>query len=293
MPVEPTRQRNFEIAPVPRSRRTIVSLMRHVGSNVGGLMFTDIDMTWADTLRKDLKRAGQSVTITAILLKAIAVAQKMHPESRTEWLPFGRRVTYNTIVAGFTVERMIDGQATVLLGEIESPLEKSLADIGEELKAHAEKPVDEVQPLFLQNSFSYFPNFLRALILEIGKRFPFLRLQCQKATFGLTTLGKFGIDSLSCPCLCACSFSIGTAEERPEVRNGEVVLRSIMTVGLNFDQRAIDSHSAGRVLETVRKLMEGELKDWLPEALLLAPSEAEASKRRIVSVKKQTVLSTR
>ncbi len=293
MPAESTRQRNFEIAHVPRSRRTIVSLLRHVGSDVGGLMFTDVDMTWADILRKDLKRAGQNITITAILLKAIAVAQKIHPESRTEWLPFGRRVTYNTIVAGFTVERMIDGQATVLLGEIESPLEKSLADIAEELKAHAEKPIDEVHPLFLQNAFSFFPTFVRTLILEIGKRLPFMRLQCQKATFGLTTLGKFGIDSLSCPCLCACSFSIGTAEERPEVRNGEIVSRSIMTVGLNFDQRALDSYSAGRVLETVRNLMEGELKDWLPEVLMKAPSTLEASRRRIVSVKKQTVSSTR
>ncbi|MBX9668320.1 MAG: 2-oxo acid dehydrogenase subunit E2 [Candidatus Obscuribacterales bacterium] len=254
-----------------------------MGSNVAGLLYVDFDMAWADEFRLRLKKAGQNVTITAMLLKAIAIAQREHPESRTEWLPFGRRVTYNNITAGFTVERMVDGQATVFLGEIESPIEKSLEKIALELKEHAGAPIKDVQPLFMQNAFSFLPTFVRGIILEVGKRVPFGRMQCQKATFGLTTLGKFGIDSLNCPCLCACSFSIGTAEKRPIVRDGEVVVQSVMTVGLNYDRRAIDSSNAARFLDTVQKLMEGGLQEWLPESLLLA-SPQEDRKESLTAV---------
>lgn len=234
-------------------------------------MYADIDLTWANKLRKELKRNGKNVTITAILLKAIAVAQRIHPESRTEWLPFGRRVTYNNIVAGFTVERIINGQPTVLLGEIESPIEKPLEQIGAELQEYATLPIDKVEPLFQQNLFSYFPLFMRTCMLEVAKRIPFFRLAFQKATFGLTSLGKYGADSLSCPSLCACSFSIGTASEQAVVRDGEVVSRSIVAVGLNFDQRALHIYQAARILQTVKELLEGDLQEWLPEALVLAP----------------------
>lgn len=271
MPDESSRGNRFNIMPVPRSRRTIVSLLNHVASKDAGLIFADFDLTWSDMLRKEFKRTGKYVTVTAILLKAIAIAQKIHPESRTEWLPFGRRVTYNNIVAGFTVERVINGQPTVLLGEIESPIEKPLEQIAMELKEHAEYAVSDVAPLAQQNLFSFLPTFARSLVLEVSKRVPFLRLACQKATFGLTSLGKFGADSLTCPSLCCCSFSIGTAETRASIVDGKVVSRSAVTVGINFDQRSIDIYTAARILQTVKELMEGDLQEWLPENLVIAP----------------------
>lgn len=229
-------------------------------------MWSDFEMTWANDLRKRLKKTGQNVTFTAILLKAIAIAQKIHPESRTEWLPFGQRVTYETIVAGFTVERVIDGQQTVLLGEIDDPIGKSFDEIGKELKDHAEGPIDKVKSLHMQNMFSFLPYFVRRTILHFGKRFPFLRLLCQKATFGLTSLGKMGVGSHTCPCLCACSFSIGAIEDRLVVRDGKAVVRSMMTVGLNYDERALNGYAAARFMQTVQRLMEGELEEWLTPA---------------------------
>lgn len=254
---------------------TIIDLLLHVGNMaVPAVIYMDIDMTWANDFRKRLKRAGQNVTVTAILLKAIAIAQKIHPESRTEWLPFGRRVIYEDIVAGFTVEREINGQQTVLLGEIESPIEKSIEQIGAELKEHAEYPVESVKPLQMQNIFSYLPPLVRAMILDIGKCFPSLRLQCQKATFGLTSLGKFGILDHTCPCLCSCSLSVGTMEERLVVREKEIVTRTMMTVGLNFNNNAIDSPSAARFLQTIRNLMEGEIEEWLPTVVSEKREEA-------------------
>jgi hypothetical protein len=76
-----------------------------------------------------LKRQGSKVTVTAILLKAIAVAQTKHPGTRTELIPFGRTVTYENIVAGFTVERTVRDEETVFFGEIEAPHQKSISRI--------------------------------------------------------------------------------------------------------------------------------------------------------------------
>jgi len=264
--METNRPKRYDVAPLPRSRQTIVDLLKHVaGDTEECQMYADIEMTWVNALRKRLKAQGQNATVTAILLKAIAVAQTLHPESRTEMLPFGRQVTYNEIVAGFTLERVIDGQPTVFLGEIEKPLEKSLEEIGAHLKDHVDKPVNEVPPLFLQSIHSYLPGFIRWTIMEVGKRFPFLRLKCQKATFGLTSVGKWGVSSHTCPCLCACSISVGGVEDRAVVRNGEIVVRSMMTIGLNYDHRAIDSPTGARFVQSIVRLMEGDLEGWLAE----------------------------
>lgn len=251
---------------LPTSRRTIVDLLKIVGGGaVPGHLDCDIDMSWANTLRERLALRGHKVTVTAILLKAIGLAQEFHPDSRTEWLPWGKRVTYKDIVAGFTVEREIDGQQTVFLGEIIDPNRKSIAAIADELKHYAADSIKSLPPLSLQNIFSLLPWFMRDAILNVSKRLPLLRLSLQQATFGLTSLGKLGIKSLSSPCLCSCTFTIGSSEDRVVVRNREPVVRSIMTITLNFDQRAIDPNVAARFLQTVHEFMEGGMEDWLED----------------------------
>ncbi|HNM51453.1 MAG TPA: 2-oxo acid dehydrogenase subunit E2, partial [Candidatus Obscuribacter sp.] len=104
--------------------------------SVSTYMFCDVDMTWAENLRKTLKAYGQKVTVTAILLKAIGIAQRAHPESRTALLPWGKTVTFNDIVAGFTVERVIGQQPAVFFGAIDNPDTKSVEEIAGELRQY-------------------------------------------------------------------------------------------------------------------------------------------------------------
>ncbi|MBX9572766.1 MAG: 2-oxo acid dehydrogenase subunit E2 [Candidatus Obscuribacterales bacterium] len=241
-------------------RKTVLDLLTMISSTaVPCYLIRDIDMSWATKTKADLQNDGSKITVTAILMKAIAEAQKLHPTSRSEILPFGRIVTYENIVGGFTIERREDGGDTVFFGEIERPDTKSLTRIAEELTNYARKDTSELPPLALQKIYAGLPYFLRRLIILMGTLFPSLRLKCQKATFGLTTLGKYNVRCVLSPCVCTSTFGIGTIESRPVVHQGAVVIRPVMTISFNYNAKVIDASDAASFLDDVCDLMEGRV----------------------------------
>lgn len=260
--------KSFSFSKLPRVRWNILDLINVVNRDcVPTYLFLDVDMTWAEELRATLGKHGIRVTATALLLKAIAIAQRSHPDTRTAILPFGRTVVFNNIVAGFTVERFIGSQPALFFGAIEEPDTKSIADISAELKAHGEADLDKVWQLKLQDKFTWMPWLLRRIILWVGLRNPGIRLKCMGATFGLSSLGKFGLKAMIPPCVTTSTFGVGTVEQRPVVRDGKIEVRKMMTLTLNFDHRIIDGAPAARFLNEVQLLMEGGLEKYLQEEL--------------------------
>lgn len=260
--------KSFHFSELPRLRWNILDMINIVGADsVPTYFFLDIDMTWIEELRSTLGKYGMRVTATAFLLKAIAIAQRAHPDTRTAMLPFGRTVVFNNIVAGFTVERFIGSQPTLFFGAIEEPDTKSIADISEELRAHAEADLEKVWHMKLQHRFTWMPWILRRFILWIGLQNPAIRLKCLGATFGLSSLGKFGLKAMIPPCVSTSTFGVGTIEKRPVVRNGQIEIRKMMTLTLNFDHRLIDGAPAARFMNDVQKLLEGGLEKYLQEEL--------------------------
>jgi pyruvate/2-oxoglutarate dehydrogenase complex dihydrolipoamide acyltransferase (E2) component len=254
---EPTNgKKGFHFSKLPRLRWNILDMINIVGAgSVPTYFFLDIDMTWAEELRAALCKQGVRVTATAFLLKAIAIAQRSHPDTRTAMLPFGRTVVFNDIVAGFTVERFIGSQPTLFFGAIEEPDTKSIADISEELRSHADGDVEKVWHMKLQSKFTKMPWFIRRLILWVGLQSPAIRLKCLGATFGLSSLGKFGMKAMIPPCVSTSTFGVGAIEKRPVVRDGKIEVRKMMTLTLNFDHRIIDGAPAARFLNDVQHLL--------------------------------------
>lgn len=262
------KNKGFHLSELPRLRWNILDMINVVNADcVPTYLFLDVDMTWAEELRATMAKHGVRITATALLLKAIAIAQRAHPDTRTALLPFGRTVVFNNIVAGFTVERFIGSQPTLFFGAIEEPDTKSIAEISSELRAHAEADLEKIWQLNLQSKFTWMPWLLRRLILWIGVRNPAVRLKCMGATFGLSSLGKFGLKAMIPPCVTTSTFGVGTVEQRPVVRDGKVEVRKMMTLTLNFDHRLIDGAPAARFLNDVQKLMEGGLEKYLQEEL--------------------------
>lgn len=247
-----------------KGRKTVIDLLTMISrSAVPSYLVRDIDMTWSNGIQTRMKNEGTKITVTAILLKAIAIAQKNHPQSRSDILPFGIVVTYEDIVAGFTIERSEETQDTVFFGEIESPHEKSLSAIATELTEYAQKSICELPPLALQTKYAKLPYLIRRAILWIGSVLPSVRIKCQKATFGLTTLGKYQVASVLSPCICTSTFGIGAIEERPVVVNNETIVRSTMTITFNFNAKVMDMQTASNFLEDVCNLIEGQLQSHI------------------------------
>lgn len=262
----------FTYGNLARGRKTVVDLLTMIApAAVPCYLIRDINMSWANQVKSDLQERGVKITVTAILLKAIAIAQKLHPASRSDILPFGRMVTYEDIVGGFTIERDENGSDTVYFGEIESPDQKSLSEIAQELVSYAQSNTSELAPLALQKLYTGLPYLIRRFILAIACVFPSMRIKCQKATFGLTTLGKYNVKSVLSPCICTSTFGIGTVEDRAMAVDGRICVMPTMTVSFNFNTRAMDAEAASAFFEDVCRLMEGRLADYIESDFENAP----------------------
>ena len=261
----------FSLSGLARCRWNILDFIELIGrSSIPTYLFCDIDMTWAEKLRAELRKHGHRTTVTAILLKAIAIAQLDHPATRTFRLPFGLTGTLNEIVAGFTVEREVDGQPAVFLGLIRDPHTKSLEQIARELKDYGDAELTTVPQLEVEHRFSNMPWLIRRLIWLVGMHWVPLRLRYLGATFGVSSLGKFGMKAIIPPCVTTSTFGVGAVEDRAVVRGGEVVVRPMTTLTLNFDHRLIDGAPAARFLSDVRSLLEGGLSRFLGDELAAA-----------------------
>jgi pyruvate dehydrogenase E2 component (dihydrolipoyllysine-residue acetyltransferase) len=77
-------------------------------------------------------------------------------------------------------------------------------------------------------------------------------------TFTISNLGMYGVEQfvavLNPPQ--ASILAVAATEERPVVRNGEVVVRPMMTMTLTVDHRAVDGAAAADFLRTVKTFLE-------------------------------------
>jgi len=253
----------FSLSTIPRHRWNVLDLLNIIAQDAArAYIFFDVDTSWANKLRAKLAESGEHITITAILLKAIATAQRLYPQSLQGYLPFNLRVNYHEIVAGFTIERFINDEPGVFFGSILRPDQKSLPEIAAELRGYGTAKIEDLPTINLQNVITKVPGFIRRTMLRLATCFPPVRLAVNRATFGLTTLGKYGVVTAFGPCLCACTFGIGTIEDRPVVRDGQVTVRPMMTIALSYDHRLIDSVPAAMFMRDVKELLEGKLEDY-------------------------------
>ncbi|HEY2939891.1 MAG TPA: dihydrolipoamide acetyltransferase family protein [Gaiellaceae bacterium] len=77
-------------------------------------------------------------------------------------------------------------------------------------------------------------------------------------TFTISNLGMYGVEQfvavLNPPQ--AAILAVGAVEERPAARDGEVVIRPLMTMTLTCDHRALDGATASDFLRTVKSFLE-------------------------------------
>ncbi|HEY9679290.1 MAG TPA: 2-oxo acid dehydrogenase subunit E2 [Drouetiella sp.] len=249
-------EKEFEFVSFNPLRKNLLDMIVKIGrASVPATLFYDVDMSKVEESRAGFKQNDRNVTVTAYLLKAIAKAQLNHPATRTQMLPNGSLVQLNKVCGQLTVEREIDGEPVLFFGEIRDLDTKSLTQISEELFALGHTPVEHLPNLAMQYRFGNFPELIRQVVIFIGLRFPSVRLKYMGATFGLSSMGKFGCRNIISPCVVTSMFCIGEVEKRPFVDGEKIVTRPQMSLVLNFDHRVMDGGVAARFVEDVIKLL--------------------------------------
>lgn len=181
--------------------------------------------------RNEGRPREERVTLTAYLLRALALTLRDHPAFNAVW----------------------DGETLVRVDAVNIGVAIALDDglIAPAILDCADRPVDD-----LASALSDLVARTRA-----GKlRGP----EITDATFTLSNLGMFEVSSFTAIVTPPQVAILATAKTdlRAVVRDGEVVARRILTATLSSDHRAVDGVGAARFLETFKHLVEAP-DDWL------------------------------
>jgi pyruvate dehydrogenase E2 component (dihydrolipoamide acetyltransferase) len=100
------------------------------------------------------------------------------------------------------------------------------------------------------------------LVKDLGKKAQDRKLlpdEVTGGTFTLSTVGRQSESRFQTPILNqpeAAILAIGAIEDRPVVREGQIVIRPIMAYSLTYDHRVINGFAGEQFLRTIRRLLE-------------------------------------
>ena len=165
------------------------------------------------------------VSFNDMVIKACAMALKKHPKVNSQWSDDA--ITINHHVNVGVAVAVEDGLVVPVLRFTD---QMSLTQIGGAVKDLAIKAKSKkLQPAEMEGS-----------------------------TFTVSNLGMFGIQSFTSIINQPNSaiLSVGAIEEKPVVRNGQIVVGNTMTLTLACDHRTVDGATGAQFLQTLRQYLE-------------------------------------
>jgi pyruvate dehydrogenase E2 component (dihydrolipoamide acetyltransferase) len=198
-------------------------------------MMGEIDMSEVIKLRSTIleqkQRADTRVTFTDILVVVVARALQDHPIMNSS-LVEDEIVIWEDINIGVAVALEDGLEGGLIVPVIRNAEQRSLREIAAEVRTLVEKA-------------------------RTGRLLPD---DVAGGTFTLTNLGAvgggwgFGTPIINQPQ--SAILGAGSISDRPVVRDGQVVVRPIMTYSLTFDHRVIDGAAAAKFMARVSQLLE-------------------------------------
>lgn len=220
----------------PQIRKTIARQMTRAWLNVPRV--THIDTVDITDLERNRKRFNESLrddqsklTMTAIVLKAVAAALREHPGFNSSYDPAAGEIIHKDYVH---VGVAVDTPRGLVVPVVRDVDRKSLPQVSQELNDVAER-------------------------VRNGK---FDIAELRGATFTVTNVGALG-GTFSTPMVNFPEVGIlglGRAKLQPAVHDGQIVPRLIMPLSLSFDHRVVDGADAARFTGDVISALENPLR---------------------------------
>ncbi|WP_156308142.1 2-oxo acid dehydrogenase subunit E2 [Sphingobacterium endophyticum] len=224
-------EERFTEKPVNQMRKTIARRLSESLFTAPHFYLTiSVDMDNAMAARAQINEvAPVKVSFNDIVVKAVAVALKQHPNVNSSWL--GDKIRYNEHTNVGVAMAVEDG---LLVPVVRFADGKSLSHISAEVKDFAQKAkAKKLQPSDWEGS-----------------------------TFTVSNLGMFGIDEftsiINSPD--GAILSVGAIQQVPVVKNGAVVPGNVMKLTLGCDHRVVDGATGAQFLQTLKGLIEAPIR---------------------------------
>ena len=213
--------------PISQMRKTIARRLAESKFTAPHFYLTvSLDMDNAIAARKSLNsEEGVKVSFNDMVIKAVAMALKKHPNVNSSWL--GEVIRRNAHVHIGVAVAVEDGLLVPVVRFADS---KGFTAIGAEVRDLAQRAKDKkLQPSDWEGN-----------------------------TFTISNLGMFGIEEFTAivnpPD--SCIMAVGGISQVPVVKNGQVVPGNIMKVTLSCDHRVVDGATGASFLKTFKQYME-------------------------------------
>jgi len=224
-------EESFDDIPLSQMRKTIARRLGESKFSAPHFYLTiDIDMDEVISARKSLNEfAPVKISYNDMVVKASAMALRLHPEVNASWMEDKIRMN-NHIHVGVAVA--IDTGLVVPV--IKHTDHKSLTQIKVEIGDLAGKAKNKkISPAEMQGN-----------------------------TFTVSNLGMFGIEEFTAiinpPA--SCIMAVGGITQKPVVKNGQIVIGNRMRVTLSCDHRVVDGAKGAQFLQTFRSLLESPVR---------------------------------
>ncbi len=224
---------SYDLVPLDGMRKTIARRMTDSFRDVPHFPLTidvEIDALLAARAKINamLEKDGVKVSVNDLVIKAVATALRRVPEANASYTPEGIAMHHHADIA---MAVAIDGGLITPI--IRAAETKGLARIAVEAKDLAE----------------------RARNKKLKPE------EFQGGTFSISNMGMMGIKSFASiinePQ--GCIMSVGAGEQRPVVKDGQLVMATVMTVTLTCDHRVVDGAIGAKFLQAFKPLIEDPL----------------------------------
>jgi len=199
--------------------------------------FNDVDMEKLLTLREEIitefeQNEGIRISINDFLIKAVALTLKEYP----------------------IVNSTVSGEEIRIFSEINVGLAVAMED-GLIVPA-----IPRTDQLDLAEIARY-----RADLVDRARQTKLTIEEMERGTFTISSLAQFDITFFTAILNPPQSgiLTVGKVEEKPVVRNGQVVIRRMMKEGLSVDHRIIDGAVAAQFLQSLKKKLENPYTTFL------------------------------
>jgi 2-oxoisovalerate dehydrogenase E2 component (dihydrolipoyl transacylase) len=197
--------------------------------------FVTVDVTpsveLVDRLRAHPAFEGARVTPLVLIAKALAIATVRHPELNTHWDEAAQEiVTYRAINLGIAVAT----PRGLMVPNIRDVSSLTLRELADSLSGLASRARDG-----------------KTAVSELSG-----------GTISITNIGSFGIDS-GTPIINpgeAAILCTGAIQRRPWEFEGQIALRSVMTLSLSFDHRLVDGAEGSAFLAEIGRILADPLE---------------------------------
>lgn len=230
-PVQKATNASVELIPHTLMRKTIAKRLVEAKSTIPHFYLTlDCDITDLIALRAQFNalKEDQKISINDFLIRASALALQKVPEVNASWSDEGivRHPTSDVSVA----VSVPNGLITPIVFNAH---DRNVSDISVQMKDYV----------------------ARAKLSKLKPE------EYQGGTFSLSNLGMFGIKDFAAiinPPQSAI-LAVGAGIEMPVVKNGAIVIRSMMSCTLSVDHRVIDGSMGAQFLSVFKNLVENPL----------------------------------